>query len=169
MDSIWQVVSELGNNKIFIGFAMILMNMGSRYIIGDIGQLQNKILASPFIKKIILFCMFFIPTRDVSVAGLLTLLFSIVQVVLHEKSPFNLLPESVISSLSVNPNPNYQHGMPMPMPMPMSMPAVQHIAQETGVMVIQEESRTDNKIETYMNQVQRLNVRSSIKKISLIK
>jgi hypothetical protein len=80
-------------------------------------------------------------------------MFSIVQVVLHEKSPFNLLPESVISTLSANSLQqapvNYQYPN-MSMHLPVDIP-------------VQEESNNNNinsKIETYMNQVQRLTARN---------
>ena len=85
-------LSSLGSNKMFVGLTMILMNLGSRFIIGDLTKAQQSILASEFAKKIIVFCMFFVPTRDILISGMLTcFFFFIMNNILNENTRFSML------------------------------------------------------------------------------
>jgi hypothetical protein len=84
-----EALIALNNSKIFWGVSMILLNMGSRYIIGDLGKTHEKILTSEIFKKIILFSMFFVATRDVITSFLLTVFYVIViDGLLHERRNF---------------------------------------------------------------------------------
>jgi hypothetical protein len=86
----------LNNNRLFWGLTMIVVNMGSRYIIGDLTKVHEAILSNDYFKVIILFCMFFMGSRDVLVAICLTFGFIIiVQTWLNEKSKYNLLPHHI--------------------------------------------------------------------------
>ena len=90
------ILNGLNTNKIFWGLTMITVNIGSKYVIGDLNKFQNVILKSDFCKTIILFSMFFLGTHEIGVALFLTLVFLIViHVFLNEKSPYNILPDSV--------------------------------------------------------------------------
>ena len=79
----------LNNNKIMLGVTMILLNMGSRFVIADLGEVHEKLLKHEFFKKIILFSMFFVATRDVITAFILTVVYIIiVDGIFHEKSTY---------------------------------------------------------------------------------
>ena len=83
------MLAELGANKVFIGIAMIIMNLGSRYIITDLTPEHEKILKSSLFKKIIMFCIIFIATRDIMTAIILTFaFFTIMNGFLNKKSGF---------------------------------------------------------------------------------
>ena len=82
----------LNTNKVFIGCAMLIMNLGSKYIAADLGESVERILKNDLFKKIILFCMVFVATRDVMTSLILTFAFTVVvNGLLNEKSRFNLL------------------------------------------------------------------------------
>lgn len=82
----------LNTNKIFIGCAMLIMNLGSKYIAMDIGPGHERILKNEIFKKVILFCMVFVATRDIMTAIILTFAFTVVfNGLLNEKSRFSLL------------------------------------------------------------------------------
>jgi hypothetical protein len=84
----------------FIGCAMLIMNMGSRFVIMDIGKAHEALLTSPVVKKVVVFCMFFVATRDIMVAAILSFAFSVVvNGLLHEKSRFSLIPKSMLRKL----------------------------------------------------------------------
>jgi hypothetical protein len=92
-----EALIALNNSKIFWGVSMILLNMGSRYIIGDLGKTHEKILTSEIFKKIILLSMFFVATRDVITSFLLTVVYVIViDGLLHEKNNFYIIKEKPV-------------------------------------------------------------------------
>lgn len=80
------MLETLATNKIFIGVAMIIMNLGSRFLITDINPEHEKIMKSALFKKIIMFCLVFIATRDIMTAIILTFAFSVVMGGLLNKS-----------------------------------------------------------------------------------
>ena len=85
----------LNQNRVLTGVAMILMNIGSRFVASDLTQLQESMLASKVVKRIILFCMFFVGTRDILISIILTFAFTVfLQVLINEGSKYNLLPAS---------------------------------------------------------------------------
>jgi ABC-type multidrug transport system fused ATPase/permease subunit len=93
---VMEYLALLNNSKLFTGLTMIMMNMGSRYVLADISQMQEQIMKHALFKKLILFCMFFVGTRDVLLAAILTFAFSaIVHGLLNEHSRYNLLPRSL--------------------------------------------------------------------------
>jgi hypothetical protein len=76
----------INNNKLLGGCAMILMNIGSRYIIADLPKNLDRIFESMWMKRLIVFCIAFIATRDIKIAFFITLLFIILfNYLLHEK------------------------------------------------------------------------------------
>lgn len=84
----------LNGNKFFWGVTMLLLNFGSRYIIGDLGKIHDRILGNEIVKKIITFSLFFVATRDIITAFILTVAYVIiVDGLLHEKRKFCILPE----------------------------------------------------------------------------
>ena len=80
----------IGNNKLFIGCLVALMNLGSKYLILDMPSNIDKIFANFFIlRMIVLYTVFFMATRDIKISLLLLLLFIIiVKFILNEKSTF---------------------------------------------------------------------------------
>jgi len=83
----------LNNNKILWGVTMLLLNVGSRYVVADLGKFHESILTNEYVKKIILFSMFFVATRDIVTAFLLTILYIfIIDGLLHEKRKYCIVP-----------------------------------------------------------------------------
>tara|TARA_Y100001958_G_C21247117_1_gene578095 strand:+ start:2587 stop:2952 length:366 start_codon:yes stop_codon:yes gene_type:complete len=67
----------LNENKYFIGLSMILVNIGSRYIIDDLNNEHRNLIRNEYVRKIFIFCVFFMSTRDVLISLFLTILFVI--------------------------------------------------------------------------------------------
>lgn len=87
-------IELLNNNKILWGATMLLLNFGSRFVVADLGKFHESILANQFVKKIIVFSMFFVATRDIITAILLTLVYIfIIDGLLHEKRKFCIVPK----------------------------------------------------------------------------
>lgn len=94
----WDYLALLNNNKIIWGVTMVLMNMGSRYVFADLGKIHDSILATEFVKKLVVFSIFFVATRDILIAFMLTVSYIfIVDGILHEKRRFCIVPKKYIN------------------------------------------------------------------------
>lgn len=68
-------LTNVNSSKITIGIAMIMFNLGSKYIIMDISKNQEQFFKNIIIRRLTLFCIFFVATRDVFVSLVLTAVF----------------------------------------------------------------------------------------------
>lgn len=85
--------SYLNQNAYFAGVSLLMLNVGSRYIMSDIGNFLESVLTHDLVKKVILFCMFFVATRNITTSLVLTVVFSVVIYGLfNEKSKYSLIP-----------------------------------------------------------------------------
>ena len=73
--SIGKIISE---NRYFIGFTMILLNIGARFIIDELDDDLRKIVSDKMVRKFFIFCSFFMATKDVFTAFILTVVFVII-------------------------------------------------------------------------------------------
>ncbi len=84
---------KLNNNVYFIGITMVILNIGSRYVIQDLSKGQNKVLSSWIFKKISLFAMFFVATKNVIVSFLLMMGYVVlINMMFNGQSNFCILP-----------------------------------------------------------------------------
>ena len=83
----------INNNKYLWGCSMLFLNIGSRYLVADIGKFNEKLLSQDLAKKFILFCLFFMATRDFLTSIILTIASSIlIYGLLNEQSRYSLVP-----------------------------------------------------------------------------
>jgi hypothetical protein len=68
-------LTNVNSSKITIGIAMIMFNLGSKYIIMDISKNQEQFFKNIIIRRLTLFCIFFVATRDIFVSLILTAIF----------------------------------------------------------------------------------------------
>jgi hypothetical protein len=98
MDGLLMVLNQ---NKIVWGVSMLLLNIGSRYVIADLGKSHEYILSNQVVKKVVVMSMFFVATRDLLTSFLLTLAYVlIVDGILHEKKHFCLLPKKILDKFN---------------------------------------------------------------------
>jgi len=94
---------DFNTNLIFTGAAMLILNLGAKHIHADLGKVHEQILSNEYVKKIIIFCMFFVATRNISIAFLLTIFYIIIiDGILHEKRRFCLIPKKYINNSTVS-------------------------------------------------------------------
>jgi hypothetical protein len=78
---------------------MITMQFGARYVMGDLTEMQNKLLANAVIKQFVIFAMCFAATRDIITSVILTVA---IQAALHwflnENSTLCLVPAHLRSN-----------------------------------------------------------------------
>ena len=69
---------NLNANKYFIGFTMILLNIGARFIIDELDDDLRKIVSGPYVRRFFIFCSFFMATKDIFTAIILTIVLVII-------------------------------------------------------------------------------------------
>tara|TARA_B100000767_G_C19682537_1_gene500242 strand:- start:215 stop:529 length:315 start_codon:yes stop_codon:yes gene_type:complete len=71
------VIDKINTNKYFVGFMMIILTIGGRFIISELSEDQKNKIDTPLFRKIFIFCAFFMATRDLLITILLTIIFLI--------------------------------------------------------------------------------------------
>jgi len=88
-------INKINSSKYFYGILMILLNVGAKYIEIDIPRNQKQFLSSKLIRRILIFTVAFIATRDVVVSLVITAAFIILVLNLfNNESEFCILPKS---------------------------------------------------------------------------
>ena len=86
-------IAVLNNSRLFAGLAMLMVNIGSRYIITDFGLSYDSLMNNDVVKQVIVFCMIFAATRDVKIAFILSFLFwFVIMGILDKRKPLNIHP-----------------------------------------------------------------------------
>ncbi len=69
LDSVLQVFNT---NPYFIGIMMLVLNLGGRFISLEVTKKQEQFLQHPWVRRILIFTVFFVATRNIWVAFWLT-------------------------------------------------------------------------------------------------
>ena len=95
--------SKLNNNNYFIGIMMILLNIGSKYFMQEFGTTVDFVLNIKIIRRLLIFTVFFVATRDIKTSLILTGVFIIITLELfNEKSQFCIIPKNIIDFMDQN-------------------------------------------------------------------
>lgn len=87
--------SQLNNNKVLWAVTMLIFNVGSRFVLTDITIEHEWILTHAVFKRLVVFCMFFVATRDIVLSVILTIAFIVLfNYLLHEQSSLCIIPGS---------------------------------------------------------------------------
>jgi hypothetical protein len=106
-------------SEIFTVLATFVLHTGSRHINLEITDAQKDLLSNPIVKKIVLFCMFYISTRSFIWSSILILVYVLVtNMLLNEKHPFNLYSKKWLQDKGhvKPPVSNSPQGIPPPPP-----------------------------------------------------
>ena len=95
-------VSSLNENKYFYAMAMILFNIGARYIEIDLDEDHKKFLSSTVIRRLLIFTMAFVATRDIVASLIITASFVIIVLNLFNKTSRYCILPSNIKELDLN-------------------------------------------------------------------
>jgi hypothetical protein len=71
--------------KYFVGVAMLLLNLGSRYLVIDLSETQEQLLQNAIVRRFTMFSLFYVATRDLYVALTLTAVFVVLTLGLWNK------------------------------------------------------------------------------------
>lgn len=96
MESIFLLFNTLNGSKFFAGIMMVLLNLGAKYISIEISDITDEFFNNIFVKRFLIFCIFWMATRDIITSFLLTIGFILVIFfLLNHKSKFNLLTTDI--------------------------------------------------------------------------
>ena len=98
-------IDSLTNDKLFLGMAVLFLNIASRYI--DLKLTKNQeLLISQIGKEILVFFIIFLGTRDFWISITLTFIYWIfITFLFHEESPYCILPDNLkklINTIDLN-------------------------------------------------------------------
>uniref|UniRef100_A0A6C0CX92 Uncharacterized protein n=1 Tax=viral metagenome TaxID=1070528 RepID=A0A6C0CX92_9ZZZZ len=65
-------------NKYILGLAIIIINIGSRFILDELTPKQKKFINRPAIRRLTIFCIFYMTTRDCVASIILTITFILI-------------------------------------------------------------------------------------------
>ena len=77
IDNAKDSLSCINENKYMIGLTMIMLNIGARFIIDELDDDLRKLVSNTFIRRVVIFCSFFMATKDLFTAIVLTIIFVI--------------------------------------------------------------------------------------------
>lgn len=88
----YNIIHSLNNSKFFAGILMILMNIGSKYISLELSETQDEFFSNIIIRRIMIFVVIFIATKDIIISLVITTCFVImVSGLFNENSKFCLI------------------------------------------------------------------------------
>ncbi len=95
IDGIDLGIGFLNNSKYFVAIMMLLLNLGSRYISMELSQFHEDFLSNVFVRRILVFTVVFVATRDIKVSLISTAVFIVlVSGLFHEDSKYCVLPSA---------------------------------------------------------------------------
>jgi len=85
--------NKINNSKLFAGFVMILLNIGSRFVKIEVSKSQEKYLKKSLGRHLMIFAISWLGTRDVLIALTITAIFNVlIGYLFNEKSRFCIIP-----------------------------------------------------------------------------
>lgn len=91
-----ELFDTLNNSNFFIGVMMIILNIGSKYIGEELEKSHKNFLNSKIMRRLIIFTIVFIATKDILTSLIVTAVFVILVLNLfNTSSNYCILPKSV--------------------------------------------------------------------------
>jgi len=78
LQNIQESINNINENKLFIGLMVITVTVGGRFIIDEFSESQKKMINNKLVRRLFIFCVFFMATRDIITAFILTIIFALV-------------------------------------------------------------------------------------------
>ena len=93
-ESINKYLYNINESKILAALAMLLLNIGSKYIELKISDSQAEYMRNEIGREILIFAMVFVGTKDIILSIIVTAAFIVLaNTVFHEESKYCILPE----------------------------------------------------------------------------
>ena len=100
---VYNLINSMNTSRFFAGVIMMLMNIGGKYISNDISESASRLFSTTFFRRIFVFCVAFVATRDILTSVIIVLLFIITfNYILNEKSNFCVLSDKYTINIDAN-------------------------------------------------------------------
>lgn len=101
MNQVLKTVQSLNQSKFLAGIAMIVLNLGSKYLIMELSETQEQLLSNKIFRRFILFTVAFIATRDIIVSLIITCVFVVlVSNLFNENSKMCVLKKNTFNKIT---------------------------------------------------------------------
>jgi hypothetical protein len=105
-------LDALNNNKFFIGVMMILLNIGSRHLVDEFSGSEEEYNRNILLRRIAIFAVCFIATRDIVTSTLLTAGYVIIAMGVSRRSAEGMANQKVDAGVSKADWPAYDRNVP---------------------------------------------------------
>ena len=105
-------LDALNNNKFFIGVMMILLNIGSRHLVDEFSGSEEEYKRNIVLRRIAVFAVCFIATRDIVHATLLTAGYIIIASGISRRRAEGMANQNVDAGVSKADWPAYDRDVP---------------------------------------------------------
>ena len=86
-------LTKINKSKLFAGFVMILLNIGSRFVKIEVTKSQEKYLKKSLGRHLMIFAVTWLGTRDILIALAITAIFNVlIDYLFNENSRFCIIP-----------------------------------------------------------------------------
>lgn len=97
MESLKYYLSNINESKLLAAIAMLLINIGSKYIELKISDSQAEYMRNEIGREILIFAMVFVGTKDIILSLIVTAAFVVLSnTIFHEESNYCIIPEKYI-------------------------------------------------------------------------
>ena len=94
------IISSLNNSKYFAGIMMLVLNLGSRFLVMELSENQEQMLSNKIIRRFIIFTVVFV-SRDILVSFIVTAIFIVlVSGLFNENSKYCVMTEPVLNNVT---------------------------------------------------------------------
>ena len=95
-----QSITTLNSSKYFAGIMMLVLNLGSRFLVMELSESQEQLLSNKIIRRFIIFTVVFISTKDILVSLVVTAIFIVlVSGIFNENSKYCIVTKPVIKQV----------------------------------------------------------------------
>ena len=95
VDRLNNIVASINTSRVFAGIMIIILNISSKFITVHFSKSMESFLKYTFSRNILVFAICYMGSRDIVVSLVLTCFFILLMdVLLNENSPYNILPAS---------------------------------------------------------------------------
>ena len=96
-------LKKLNESKYSAGIAMLMLNIGSKYISIGLSKSQESYLTSNLARQLLIFSAAFVATKDLLISIILTLIFILfADYIFNETSRFCILPKRITEVIDTN-------------------------------------------------------------------
>lgn len=100
LDTVREYIYKLNNSKYFLGFFIILLNLGSKFISIRLNDHHEKLLRDTIGRELMIFAICFVGTRDILVALVMSSMFIVMNDYLfNSESNFCIIPKKYTTKM----------------------------------------------------------------------